>query len=198
MNRLHTDLEGLTPEMKFYGMEKSDIPLQHYHTLFCPVYVLDARLQSAGGAKWEPRSCIGVYLGHSPFHAGSVALVFNPLTGRVSSPQFHVVFDDDFTTVPFMVKGETPPNWEDLCKYSYESSTDEAVDHQAMDWLAGQDDSVVSGRDNPASTAPMMGSSGQRISDPFAPLPDQQDVNSTNNGNATSTLSMQRQRLIGR
>ena len=189
MNRLHIDLEGSTPEMKFYGMERSDIPLQHYHTLFCPVYVLDARLQSAGGAgppKWEPRSRIGVYLGHSPFHAGSVALVFNPLTGRVS-PQFHVVFDDDFTTVPFMVKGETPPNWEDLCKHSFESSTDEAVD-QAMDWLAGQDDGVATGRDNTASTAPMMGSPGQRISDPFAPLPDQQDVNSANNGNATSTL----------
>ena len=86
-----------------------------------------------------------------------------------------------------MVKGETPPNWEDLCKYSYESSTDEAVD-EAMNWLAGQDNSVVTGRDNTASTAPMMGSPGQRISDPFALLPDQQDVNSTTNGNATSTL----------
>ena len=105
MNTLHMDLDGLTPEMKLYGLKKGEFPLQHYHTLFCPVYVLDARLQSAGGAgppKWEPRSRIGVYLGHSPFHAGSVALVFNPTTGRVS-PQFHVVFDDDFTTVPYMV-----------------------------------------------------------------------------------------------
>ena len=34
----------------------------------------------------------GIYLGHSPYHIGSVALVLNPETGHVS-PQFHVVFD---------------------------------------------------------------------------------------------------------
>ena len=68
---------------------------------------LDSRLQSAGGPgppKWEPRSQIGIYLGHSPFHAGSVTLVFNPLTGQVS-PQYHVVFDNDFSTVPYMYGG---------------------------------------------------------------------------------------------
>jgi hypothetical protein len=40
--------------------------------------------QSPGGPgppKWEPQSRIEVYLGHSPFHAGSVALMFNPRTG---------------------------------------------------------------------------------------------------------------------
>ena len=46
---------------------------------------------------WEPRSRIGVHLGHSHFHAGSVALVFNPTTGHVSS-QYHIVIDDDFST----------------------------------------------------------------------------------------------------
>ena len=87
-----------------HGLEASEVPVKTHHTLFCPVYVLDSRLQSAGGPgppKWEPRSRIGVYLGHSPFHAGSVALVFNPSTGRVS-PQYHVVFDDEFSTVPYM------------------------------------------------------------------------------------------------
>ena len=48
-----------------------------------------------GPSKWEQRARIGIYLGHSPFHAGSVALVLNPRTGLVS-PQFHVVFDDNF------------------------------------------------------------------------------------------------------
>ena len=89
-----------------------EIPVKLYHTLFCPTYVLDSRLQSDGGAgppKWEPRSRIGVYLGHSPFHAGSVALFWNPTTGRVS-PHYHVVFDDDYTTVPYMEAGILPPN----------------------------------------------------------------------------------------
>jgi hypothetical protein len=58
-------------------------------------------------------SRIGVYLGHTPFHAGSVALVLNPSTGRVS-PQFHVVFDDEFSTVEYMAARTVPANWPDL------------------------------------------------------------------------------------
>ena len=90
--------------------------------MFCPVYVLDSRLQVAGGSgpqKWEPHLRMGVYLGHSPFHAGSVVLVFNPLKGRVS-PKYHVLFDDNFSTVTYMEAGEVPPNWPDLVKYSSE------------------------------------------------------------------------------
>ena len=126
MNTLHINLDGSTPESLLYDVKVEDIPVKTYHTLFCPVYVLDSRLQSAGGMapKWEPRSRIGVYLGHSPSHAGSVALVFNPSTGRVS-PQFHVVFDDDFTTVEYMEAGTVPANWKDLFKYSSELATDE-------------------------------------------------------------------------
>jgi hypothetical protein len=37
-------------------------------------------------------------LGFSPFHARTVALVLNPITGYVS-PHFHVVFDPTFATV---------------------------------------------------------------------------------------------------
>ncbi|KAL7463024.1 hypothetical protein ACHAXS_005996 [Conticribra weissflogii] len=54
-----------------------------------------------GAPKWEPRARLGIYVGRSPNHAGSVALVLNPKTGLVS-PQYHVVFDDDFTTVPHL------------------------------------------------------------------------------------------------
>ena len=56
-------------------------------------------LQNGQGApKWRQRSRLGVYLGPSPNHARSVALVLNPRTGHVS-PQFHVKFDDFFETV---------------------------------------------------------------------------------------------------
>ena len=137
LNCLQLDNYGQTPESRMAGvpLQKNHVRVSNYHTLFCPVYVLDSRLQSAGGAgppKWQPRSRIGVYLGHSPFHAGNVALVWNPRTGRVS-PQFHCVFDDDFTTVGYMERGEVPPNWEDLCRNSYESAEDvdfdKAVEH---------------------------------------------------------------------
>ena len=67
------------------------------HTFGCPVYILDSKLQSSsiGPPKWDPRTRLGIYVGRSPYHAGSVALVLNPRTGHVS-PQYHLVFDDDF------------------------------------------------------------------------------------------------------
>ena len=111
-NCLLLNSDGLTLNAVLHGFFFDVIPVKTYHMLFCPVYVLDARSQSVGGPgppKWEPRSCIGVYLGHSPFHAGSVALVFNSRTGRVS-PQYHVVFDDTFSTVPYMNAGTEPPH----------------------------------------------------------------------------------------
>ena len=57
-----------------------------------------------------------MYLGHSPFHSGSVELVWNPTTVRVIT-QYHVVFDNDFFTVPYMEAGALSPNLEDLAKY---------------------------------------------------------------------------------
>ena len=90
------NIDWSTSESILYGTEVDNIPVKIFHRMFCPVYVLDSSLQSAGGSgpqKWEPHSIMGVYLGHSQFHAGSVALVLNPLTGPVS-PQYHVVFDN--------------------------------------------------------------------------------------------------------
>ena len=98
INNLRIDLGGKTPEMKISNVGGLPTRLKHYHTFGCPVYVLDARLQDAGGPgppTWDPRARLGIYLGHSPSHAGSVALVLNPRTGLVS-PQFHVVIDDMF------------------------------------------------------------------------------------------------------
>ena len=86
---------------------------------------MDSCLQSGvGGApKWEPRSRLGIYVGHSPLHAGSVALVLNPRMGHVL-PQFHVVFDDHFTTVP-LEKNEVPPHWAKLIENSRDKVTEE-------------------------------------------------------------------------
>jgi hypothetical protein len=39
--------------------------------------------------------------------------VLNPRTGHIS-PQFHVVFDDDFTTVAYLCKMVVPPHWAEL------------------------------------------------------------------------------------
>ena len=87
--------EESSPLEKFYGVKVAP-KLRHFHSFG---YVLDNAIQSGQGApKWKQRSRLGVYLGPSPNHARSVALVLNPRTGHVS-PQFHIKFDDFFETV---------------------------------------------------------------------------------------------------
>ena len=81
-----------SPLERFSGVDITP-KLRHFHAFGCPTYVLDNALQSDQGApKWKQRSRLGVYLGPSPNHARSVALVLNPCTGQ-ALPQFHVKFD---------------------------------------------------------------------------------------------------------
>ncbi len=171
-NQLSLTAEGQTPLSILHDVPVENIPVKTFHTLFCLVYVLDACLQSPGGPgppKWEPRSCIGVYLGHSPFHAGSVVLVFNPKTGWVS-PQYHVVFDNTFFTVPYMDAGTVPPHWEDLLKYSSKKATDEEFS-LAKDWM--ESIKKVPG-DHSNVTA------GSRITDPFAVITEESNTSTAN------------------
>ena len=81
----------------------SSVPVQcnlkDFHSFGCPVYALDGRL--AGGSSishCNSRVRLGISLGFSPRRARAVSLVLNITTGTVS-PQFHVKFDDFFTTV---------------------------------------------------------------------------------------------------
>lgn len=80
--------------------EDSSITPADFRTMLCPVFVLEKELQD--GKKLpkfsKAHSHIGVYVGHSPHHASNVVLVYNPTTGLVS-PQYHVVFDEAFSTV---------------------------------------------------------------------------------------------------
>ena len=120
LNSLQIYHKGGAPEYIKYGFNAEDTLVKSFHTLFRLIYVIDARLQNSGGAgppKWEPCSRIQLYLGHSPFHAGSVTLVCNHTTGRIS-PQYHVVFDDEFSNVPYMESGTISPYYKNLVKHS--------------------------------------------------------------------------------
>eukprot|EP00957_Ditylum_brightwellii_P190489 14499662-Ditylum_brightwellii.AAC.2 len=80
----------------------------NFHTWGCPIFVLDNISQSGTGigpAEWDSKAKAGIYLGHSPFHTGNVALVLNLQIGHVS-PQYHVVFDNEFSTVPHLQSSE--------------------------------------------------------------------------------------------
>lgn len=139
-NNFHLNEKGESP-LNLFSESEVKADLKNYHPFGCPVFVLDARMQSGtiGVPKWEPRSRVGVYLGHSPCHAGSVALVLNPRTLRVS-PQFHLVYDDEFSTVQFMRNGEIPPHWSELVRHSSTVSTTERFDQAtncANDYING-------------------------------------------------------------
>jgi hypothetical protein len=101
---------GLTPMELFSGV-KGHNNLQHFHTFGCPIFVLEPSLhQNHKIPRWKPRSRVGVYLGHSSSHASSVPLVYSTTTGLVS-PQFHVIFDDKFSTVKCLHTNQLPTNW---------------------------------------------------------------------------------------
>jgi hypothetical protein len=89
----HHVVVAATPSQVF---SRTDIEpnLKNWYPLFCPAYVLAQPLRAGKPYdNWRDRSAPGIYLGFSPLHARSVALVLNPLTGYVS-PQFHIVFDN--------------------------------------------------------------------------------------------------------
>ena len=122
------DGDEITPIEKF-AVTITDTNHQNNHTWGFPVYVLDSILQcnKYGLPKWEPWSCTRIYIVHSPFHVGSVALVLSPASVHVS-PQFHVVFDDDFSTVPFIREVKIPPKWIDLVQCRSQSGAPENID----------------------------------------------------------------------
>ena len=70
-----------------------------FHVFGCPTYVLHKELQDGSKRpKWTARSWQGCYVGFSPMHAKSIALVYNPVTTHVT-PQYHTVFDENFSSV---------------------------------------------------------------------------------------------------
>ena len=90
------------------------------HVRGCPCYVLDPQLQDGHKLpKWKPQSCHGMFGGFSPRHSSLVPLVLNPQTGKIS-PQFHVVFDNWFTSVLSVGADDAlkPSMWQILFSHS--------------------------------------------------------------------------------
>eukprot|EP00956_Cyclotella_meneghiniana_P008409 scaffold11297_cov41-Cyclotella_meneghiniana.AAC.1 len=99
-NRLPPDGYGASPEELWSGIKCHESHLPRAHVFGCPVYVLDPRLQDGKQIpKWDSKVRQGVFVGFSPDHSTNVPPVYNPKTQHIS-PQYHVIFDDHFTTVP--------------------------------------------------------------------------------------------------
>jgi hypothetical protein len=94
-------------------MLHSAIHWPYVHVWGCPVYVLDKMISDGKKLpRWTPRSTRTINLGFSNKHASSVPLVLNPQTGYIT-PQFHIVFDDWFATVP--ASADDLPNFNNDC-----------------------------------------------------------------------------------
>ena len=102
-NDIYNNSPLLKNEHKFspiqlFAKTKVDINPKHFKPFGCPVYVLNSALQKGDpNHKWEQRSKVGIYLGPSPQHGRSIALVLDRKTGLVS-PQFHIKYDPSFQT----------------------------------------------------------------------------------------------------
>jgi hypothetical protein len=100
-NHLPREDHFLSPVEIFTSTKSKDYSnILRTHVWGCPVYVLDPRLQDGKKVpKWQPRSKRGQFLGFSPDHSSTIGMIRNISTGYVS-PQFHVVYDDYFSSVP--------------------------------------------------------------------------------------------------
>lgn len=128
---------GVAPVDIFHG---SQLPRHHLcdiHVWGCSIYVLDSTLQQ--GQKipcWQPCSRCGLFVGYSPVHSSNVPLILNLQTSSISS-QFHIVFEDHFSTVHSTFLDEPPPSFWN--KFYLESHTNQTpLDADTLTTLADE------------------------------------------------------------
>lgn len=98
-NRLPNRKTGLTPLELFTSTQSDHRDLLRSHVWGCPVYVLDPQLAEGKKIpKWNRRSRLGQFLGFSDEHSSLVGRVRNLETNYVS-PQYHLVYDDNFSSI---------------------------------------------------------------------------------------------------
>ena len=132
-NSMPNPQTGLSPQDVFTKIRWRQSGFQNFHVWGCPVYVLDHTI--ADGKKlprWKPRSSRHLYVGMSNKHSSSVPLCLNLETGAIT-PQFHVVFDENFATIATTVEDLpdfSSPQWNSLfgsSVYQYVLDDDDLV-----------------------------------------------------------------------
>ena len=106
---------GIAPADLFTGVQVPRHKLRDMHVWGAPVYVLDPCLQQGKKLpRCEPRARKGIFVGFSQVYSSDVPLILNPRTGHIS-PQYHVVFDDTFSTVESLGIDDPPPAfWDEI------------------------------------------------------------------------------------
>ena len=147
-NNLPGRTSGVAPLELFTGVSLTSFDhLQRSHVWGCPAYVLDPKLQDGKKLpKWQARARRGQYLGVSPDHSSTTGRILNLRSGFIS-PQYHVIYDDLFSTVPNAESGGTLEPaldgsfWRNLIDTGYESllphgdDADDPLPDLHPDWL---------------------------------------------------------------
>jgi hypothetical protein len=110
-----TQRDGRPSPLELFSKVPVKPKIKHCHPFGCPCFVLDNKLQASKALpKWNDRARLGIYLGPSPRHARSVALVLSLTTGLVS-PQYHVKFDNLFETLNSQRLPKS--QWQEKCHF---------------------------------------------------------------------------------
>jgi hypothetical protein len=89
----------ISPTELFSGTKQPNHVLDQARVWGCPAYVLEPVLQDGKKLpRWKRKSKVGQFLGFSKEHSSTVGLIRNLQTGYVS-PQFHIVYDENFETI---------------------------------------------------------------------------------------------------
>ena len=102
------------------------------HVFGFPFHVIDSSLQNHQSIpRLDERMRVGACLGQSKQHALNVSLIINVHVGYVS-PQFHIVFDENFETVASLRSGIKPKRWKWLSRHRrelYLNDSDAIIDN---------------------------------------------------------------------
>ena len=166
--------------IQVFSRSEVDINPTHWIPFGSPVYVLAAPLQGSARIqnKWKERARLGIYLGRSPMHARSVALVLSLETGLVS-PQYHIMFDPSFRTVHPDQSNQVPKSqWQKKCGFSGPHTRTVVQGNQVIeepDFISPTDVAIIPEADaaasEPASDVTI------RVPDPEESLPIMEEVN---------------------
>ena len=154
----------------------------HYHTFGFPACMLTTEAKQGRAKKWEGCSVLGIYMGPSPHHTGSVSLVLNLTTGN-ASPQFHVGHENFFETTGYnRRKTRAKSNWQKLSGIDHADTIEkkEKVKRAALERSNTDSRSGVTHAFDLANQAPIFeGSSGNDVnpvpsngSSPSTKIPD--------------------------
>lgn len=131
-NHTQSNSHGWSPLELFCGTQVDCQHLQRARVWGCPSYVLSPTLHDGKKIpKWAPRARRGQFLGFSKHHSSMIGIVRNIQTGSVT-PQFHVVFDELFSTVHSL--DEDDPTWVELfvSEHNYYGPDEEEEDADTL------------------------------------------------------------------